>query len=1793
MESIRSFFHGTPEEQQRAVAVASDVLDDEFKKKLKEVIDKIDKSGKSWKQSLFESLMNLIAAWIRQGSKGSWTNNGTINNTIKSPEGFFDLLRSLGLDPESWYRKWQDYRNGKEADEQLKKVDEELEKIQYIFEQVHLLFPMDLKIDEILRILRGLRFDNSFVENNSFPPNPKTKVKIPILNDNTSAVVDALTDYQMDNNNKFKYDQMLYSVKLMQIQKSIDEIKQKGDHAENLSNLELHNLINEIKQTKAQIESIATEFNQLQDREHQLQNDQVTNNAAQTEQLNKIQEKQSEIIQKLNENTNTDNTTPVVNALNAKFDEKSVEWLNKMEQHLNQWDDKIQRFSRYAELTYQKDIQNMNELKDTVKSKVESSLGTITLSSQQTLQDINTKLNAFNLSNETLKNIQTQVEEIPGTINRGINSFYDSLRRIRELTRSVRTDASGYFTDIHNEIYELGKKDFLDQATRDKLQSLDDTMKEYKKNVDDDTKKTMDSLIDKYNELITLFKNKKVELDEPSAKLIQSLQNKVQEDINIKNDTKVNEKLDSIQSIVSNLQNSRSLDTETKDMLHSIENSVKNYKVKVDEDYQTNLNSIITQLNSIDAQKISDAITSNVSNNLKVSTNDLVKTTMDSIIDKYNGLVKLFNDKDVHFDEATAKVVEALQNAVKNVNDSKDQDAVNNKLDNIITLVSSLKNSNSMDDELKKELQSIKEACSNYQIVLNNAYEEHFNKTVQGLQESLDDAELLFSYANDTEKAITTLLPELQNSIKSDIEAAIISANELGTQKYKEVLDDQKAGLERAQRLLNIEIKSVSEAFNAGELSKETAEKVAILLKNLTAVNSNGDSESPETKKVFDKIKQIEDMTVVMKNLNNDVATIKQWTLKQYINDKPENIAQYIISNLKSKIKLDEKDKAVLTDVLNVCNDVKSLDKEFVADKIMEEVIAKKKYTITMTKEQKDEIKNIITGNLKNIEATMSQDQVETIKSSLDTIVKDAQSQLEIINAYKDKQLLEEQAKADISDLTENTAKQLTESLNSFSPQLLKQLKDQYSNDLGNFNLQLSKHLETEYAKAETIITNLQVLLSKLEHQSLSNNNTKPLQTQIEGLKKEQEAIKKELLPEKIQNLVNQTIENQPKEDVSGIVKNAVKNKVEKKEVQKMLNDAFSKNLTEADVTKIVNDALNEKLASQRSDKEIQQMINTEIEKKLKLNPNQNINDLIDDVVAESMEKYGLSENFNYPEEPTETETRNTYRPDSPLDKSDEEEAWWEEYHREVGEETRRLQRAEWIKAWNDRWAEILGPPKEYVKTIASHIFGSVLRLGIKATKFVGLPTLVGYLLNNFILKGKALPDLNSLLPHFPGISISGSALTTIVGGAVSYALYKYARNRIAAHVRNVRKVAEETGDSELEEEADKVEQQVNRNNIRDLENQISKLQHENVMAENELHETQKTLKRYKEINTDNEKQLDYFRKSEWRNMQNEKELHNQRKKREEENATYRSKVGDLNSRFDQLTKNVDSLNKKIVHGEEKEKKLKAKIAIQKSTLKANEEEKKEYETRLQRAKAETEHVRMQEAATHAQLKLVQHQLEQEQKSKEKENSNKNKKSDSNHNNNNNRRDPPGGHSGRYGFNSSGYGATISDDYALSDYDITRIVDTTFNNYHGGWGGVWCYDEINKIPVKRKEKWGFILNTLMRNDPEDKVGHWVAVFIDNVNKHICYYDSFGENPKFLPVFKSVLPRFKGHPEYGYEFKINKIKNQRITSANCGFFAMSFLDKMINKNYTFKEATDFNSIEGERRMNLLKSKFNFI
>lgn len=166
---------------------------------------------------------------------------------------------------------------------------------------------------------------------------------------------------------------------------------------------------------------------------------------------------------------------------------------------------------------------------------------------------------------------------------------------------------------------------------------------------------------------------------------------------------------------------------------------------------------------------------------------------------------------------------------------------------------------------------------------------------------------------------------------------------------------------------------------------------------------------------------------------------------------------------------------------------------------------------------------------------------------------------------------------------------------------------------------------------------------------------------------------------------------------------------------------------------------------------------------------------------------------------------------------------------------------------------------------------------------------------------------------------------------------------------------------------------------------------------------------------------------------------------------------------------------------------------------------------------------------------------------------------------------------------------------AISNFDIEKIVKQIYPQLLKYFKGVILWDQL-KITAERNRNndiWCVILCTTTTKDPPSKIGHWVSLIVNNKKREMLYYDSFGDKPKAITQFYNSLKSAKKYNNELYQVKINRIKNQRVDSVRCGYFAILFLVSMLIENKTFKQATDFNSITGEHRAKLLQNKFKSI
>ena len=133
------------------------------------------------------------------------------------------------------------------------------------------------------------------------------------------------------------------------------------------------------------------------------------------------------------------------------------------------------------------------------------------------------------------------------------------------------------------------------------------------------------------------------------------------------------------------------------------------------------------------------------------------------------------------------------------------------------------------------------------------------------------------------------------------------------------------------------------------------------------------------------------------------------------------------------------------------------------------------------------------------------------------------------------------------------------------------------------------------------------------------------------------------------------------------------------------------------------------------------------------------------------------------------------------------------------------------------------------------------------------------------------------------------------------------------------------------------------------------------------------------------------------------------------------------------------------------------------------------------------------------------------------------------------------------------------DTEGLSNEDILKVFK---KKPVEGFLGVFSLDTIPKEPP---ENFSFITNTEKFPTP----GHWVSVKGDK--NTLEYFDPFGKRPSdaMQKALKHMI-----HDRGLVQFKINRIKKQRIDSKRCGWHAIKFLHD--RKTKSFSETTGFNA-----------------
>ena len=169
-------------------------------------------------------------------------------------------------------------------------------------------------------------------------------------------------------------------------------------------------------------------------------------------------------------------------------------------------------------------------------------------------------------------------------------------------------------------------------------------------------------------------------------------------------------------------------------------------------------------------------------------------------------------------------------------------------------------------------------------------------------------------------------------------------------------------------------------------------------------------------------------------------------------------------------------------------------------------------------------------------------------------------------------------------------------------------------------------------------------------------------------------------------------------------------------------------------------------------------------------------------------------------------------------------------------------------------------------------------------------------------------------------------------------------------------------------------------------------------------------------------------------------------------------------------------------------------------------------------------------------------------------------------------------------FKSIGFGNKHSDsEGGLTDEEIDKMM----HNYKRHFLGCYSINEIKTIKPHHDKSFGFCL--FLPYSPKSSEGHWVAVYVDRKNKNIEYYNPFGKGPtttvnKNLKRMLDNLDR-----DYLYQYKINKVVDQRANSDTCGFHSCKFIIDRINGKH-FKEASGYSQVmKSERDVKKMKKK----
>lgn len=153
----------------------------------------------------------------------------------------------------------------------------------------------------------------------------------------------------------------------------------------------------------------------------------------------------------------------------------------------------------------------------------------------------------------------------------------------------------------------------------------------------------------------------------------------------------------------------------------------------------------------------------------------------------------------------------------------------------------------------------------------------------------------------------------------------------------------------------------------------------------------------------------------------------------------------------------------------------------------------------------------------------------------------------------------------------------------------------------------------------------------------------------------------------------------------------------------------------------------------------------------------------------------------------------------------------------------------------------------------------------------------------------------------------------------------------------------------------------------------------------------------------------------------------------------------------------------------------------------------------------------------------------------------------------------------------------------ISMYDLDKVLDDIPD-----FIGVIDVNEFQKLKFNNNKRTGIIL---LYNS------HYRSIIIDPIyTLSVMYYDPYGEEPP-KPILRQLTKKISDmNTNTKLKLKINKIKNQRLNSNNCGLHATRFIINILVKNYSFIKATGYTIKKAEelaRKMGGYLEKFNYI